>query len=410
MIVAKFLRSEFGKGNLILFITMNIFNFLNFVFHFSMGRLLIPSNYGILAALMSLIYFYNIPAEALQNITSKNVSKFRIKKEYGKIKYILLKMLKKSFYASLILFFIITLFSIYLSNFLKINFWLIFVTNIYIFFAFLNPILRGSLQGDKKFGPLGTSLIIDATSKLILSILLVFIGFEVFGAIIGAIFGSGISFIFTIYFNKDIIKGKNEKAKIKRIYSENTNYFITMLVIFAIFSIDILIAKRFFSPEIAGQYAVLSMLGKIIFLATLSISKAMFPLACENHNCGKPSKYLFQRSFLMVGFICLIAIFLYLTIPKSIIWLLYGAQYLEMSQYLVYSGIAFSFLSLGNLVLIYGLSIKRIKKSYLLFGFVFITLALLSLFHNTILEFILAFMISNLILFVGSLIFILKIK
>src|SRR3989338_1959753 len=95
MALKKKFSNELGRGAFILFITINIFNLLNFLFHFSMGRLLGPAAYGILAVLMSLVYIYNIPSEAIQNIISRYTSKFNIKKEHGKIKSLLFKGLFK---------------------------------------------------------------------------------------------------------------------------------------------------------------------------------------------------------------------------------------------------------------------------------------------------------------------------
>ncbi len=94
--VKKFIKSELGKGTIIMFITMNIFNFLNFLFHFIIGRQLGPSDYGTLAVLMSMIYIFNIPTEAIQNIVSRYTSKFNLNKENGKINFMLRKMLQKN--------------------------------------------------------------------------------------------------------------------------------------------------------------------------------------------------------------------------------------------------------------------------------------------------------------------------
>lgn len=399
----KFFKSELTKGAITLFITLNLFNFLNFLFHFIMGRMLGPSDYGILAVLMSLIYIYNVPVEALQSIISRYTSTFNLKKEDGKIKYLIIKTLKKGFKIALILFIGATFLSIILSKFLDINFWLIFLTNIFIFFSFSIPVLRGILQGKKRFKTLGASFIIESVPKLIITILLVIIGFKVFGAILGVLLGTFLGLLSLIYFNKDILVQKEEKISLDDAYSKSIPYFITMLIIFFVFSLDILLAKRFFSEEIAGQYAVLSMMGKMIFLGTIAISKAMFPLTSEKYDSNKNSWNLFKKAFLITGIICLISVFACAIIPKFIIWVFYGSQYIKMAPYLVYSALAFSFLSLSNLSLIYGLSINRLKKTYFLFIFILIEIILLLMFHENILEFILAFMIGNIIMFAGSL-------
>ena len=113
--IKKFLSSELGKGAIVLLITMNLFWFFNFLFHFSMGRLLGPSAYGTLAVLMSIIYIYGVPTEAIQNLISNYVSKLNLKKEEGKIKFLMLRSLKKGFRLSFWFFIGLSFVSILLS-------------------------------------------------------------------------------------------------------------------------------------------------------------------------------------------------------------------------------------------------------------------------------------------------------
>jgi len=406
--IKKFFSSELGKGALILFITMNIFNILNFFFHFSMGRMLGPEDYRILAVLMSIIYVYNVPTEAIQTIISRYTSKFSLRKEGGKIKFLMLKALKRGFRIATLIFLPSIIISIFLSVFLQINFVLVLFTNIFIFFSFLSPITKGILQGRKKFGLLGTNLIIESGLKLLFAISLVAFGFKTFGAMTGVLLGVSSGLIFSFYFNKDILKKEEEKVSFNNIYPKSVPYFITMLVIFLILSLDIILATKFFPPKLAGQYSALSMLGKMIFFATASVGKAMFPLTSEKHEKKENTSKLFKKSILIIASLCILAVLVYAFAPKLVIGILYGSQYIDMAPYLVYSGLALSFLSLSNLILIYGLSTNKLKKSYFLFIFLIIEVVLLSLFHKTILEYILVFMVSNIIMLIGSSIIIRK--
>jgi len=407
-LIKKIFSSELGRGASILFITMSIFNILNFLFHFSMGRMLGPEEYRILAVLMSIIYIYNVPTEAIQTIISKYTSKFNFKKEHGKIKFLMLKSLKRGFRIAIWVFLPSIILALFLSYFLKINFWLILLANIFIFFSFSSPITKGVLQGRKKFGLLGTNLIIESGLKLFFAISLVTFGFKTFGAIGGVMLGIFSGLIFSLYFNKDILKKDEQKVSFNRIYPKSVPYFITILVIFLMLSLDIILATKFFPAKLAGQYSALSMLGKMIFFGTAAVSKAMFPLTSEKHESRKNPFDLFKKSILIIIFICILTIAVYAFFPKLIIGILYGSQYIDMSPYLVYSGLALGFFSLTNLILIYGLSINRLKKSYYLFIFLIIQVVLFYLFHKTILEYILAFMVSNIIMFIGSLIIIKK--
>ena len=404
----KIISSELGRGTIILFITMNIFNVINFLFHFFMGRMLGPADYGVLAALMSIVYIYNIPIEAIQTIIAKYTSKFNVKNEKGKMHYLISKSLKKGINAALIIFVISSIFGIFLAEFLNINFWLIFITNIFLFSSFINPVVKGVLQGRKKFGSFGFNLIFEGVLKLMFSILLVAIGLKVFGAIIGVLLGMFLGILLSIYFNRDIIKTKQEQTSFDGIYGKSMPYFMAMIVIYIALSMDIILAKRFFSPEIAGQYAVLSMLGKIVFFGTMAIAKTMFPITSERNERNEDCSKVFKKAIFIMTGLCLCSIIAYSLFPKLIVGILYGSLYTSISPYLVYSAIALTFLSLTHLTLLYGLSTKGLRNSHLLIAFIILEISLLYMFHNNILEYILAFMASNIIMFLGSFLFLKK--
>ena len=404
----KFFGSDLGKGSFILFITINAFNFLNFLFHFAMGRMLGPVDYGTLAVLMSIIYIYSIPSEAIQSLISKYTSTFNSKKEYGKIKYLILKSLNKSLVFSFVLFCFLAIFSVWLSNFLDISYWLIILINVFIFVSFLSPIVRGSLQGKKQFKELGISLVVESLIKLVLAIIFVLLGLKIVGATFGLLIGAYIALLIGFYFNKDVLNKSKIKTEFNNIYSKSFTYFVVMFIVFLAFGIDVILAKRFFSPEIAGQYAVVSMIGKIIFLGTSAIGKAMFPLTSEKDGNKNESYKIFLKSFKIIFILCFVACICFFIFPKLIIWILYGSEYLTLSNYLIYLGVSFSFLAFTNLTLIYGLSINKIKHSFILFFPLIVEIILLFVFNSSIFKFILTFMFCNIVIFIFSLLFLRK--
>ena len=111
----NFIKSELGKDTIIFFIGLNIFNFLNFMFHFFMGRMLGPADYGVLAVLMSLIFIHGVPTESIMTIISRYTSKFNVKNEKGKINYLMKKSLAKTLVVSVIIFAVAVFVSLFLS-------------------------------------------------------------------------------------------------------------------------------------------------------------------------------------------------------------------------------------------------------------------------------------------------------
>ena len=403
------LRShELFMSSMVLLILMNIANVINYLFHFSMARMLGPADYSILAVLTSITYLFSVPTNSVQTVVSKYTTKFNVKKEYGKIKGILNYLLKTLFIWSLALFLIFLVISIFLYGPLKISYWLLVITGLYLFGTLITPIGTGILQGSKKFSVWGWNNIINSSVKLGLAILLVYLGFGVYGPIIGFLFGALISFILIFAFIKEVLYSKEVKEKVNVLSKENIPIFIAVLVIALMCSLDIILAKYLFDAHTAGLYSVASMIGKMIFFASSTIAFAMFPISSEKFLNGNKDKTrgVLRKTILTMGILCGFAVLMLWLFPSFIVGLLFGQQYLGISGIMVYIGIAYSLLSFLNTYLLYKLSINEfsIGKIIFLVGFLLVQVGLMVYFGNSISKFVTMFLLSTIISFIGSLI------
>jgi O-antigen/teichoic acid export membrane protein len=365
-----------------------------------MAKMLGPSDYGILAVLMAFIYIFGIPGNAIQTIASKYTSKFNVNKEYGKMKDFLIKGLWRGFLFSLMIY-IITLPIIFiLSNLLNISFYLLALTFLFVFYIFAISVIRGVIQGKKKFLQLGFNLVIESSFKVAVSLLLVFIGFRVFGAVFGLIICAIITFILSFFAIKDILKFKRNKEKFPSIYLSNIPVLVSMTSLVLLYSLDIIFARILFSSEMAGQYAFVSLIAKAIFFGSSAISSAMLPISSEKYEKNDKTGGIFKKAMLMVLFICISALLVYLFFSKQVIYLLSlgSLQYLPASNILFILGLAYSFIAIANVLIIYGLSINKIGKisSMIAIIFVFIEIILLSVFNSSLMIFSINILIINL--------------
>jgi len=379
------------KGSLVLLIAFNIYNLFNFIFQFSMVRMLSVSDYGILATLFSIIYFLGVFTESIQTIITKYTAKEENK---GKLKNILKKSLKKAYFISSILFLVYLLAAIPLSSLLKIDYPLIALNGLMIFITFFVPINRGILQGRKRFFPLGVNMIAESTIKLILAVVLAFIGWKVYGAMLGVILGVSIAFALSFFNIGDIIRAKEEKAETDDIYGYSKPTFLILLTVFIFYGIDIIIAKIFFPAEIAGSYAIASILAKTIFFGTQPIGRAMFPLSVENKSEKGKSENVFSNALIILLLIIIAALALFYFFPEMIIKIFSGKDIPEATSILFYIGIAIGLFSLANLILLYKLSVGRIRGYWVLFVFIAIEVFLLSYFSKNLFQFSIAFITS----------------
>lgn len=401
------LNSGLIKGSFILLVAFNIFNALNFFFHFAMARLLSVGEYGIFLTLFMIIYILGVFTESIQLVITKYTSK---EEDNGKLKNIFKKTIKKSSFVAFFILLAYLVFAIPLSVYLfKIDYFLMALTGLMLADAFLIPVTRGVLQGRKRFFSLGANMVVESSVKLILAIIFVYLGLKVYGAILGTIIGVFIAFGFSIFSIRDILKSDEKSAETTGIYGYTRPTFFVILVILLFFTIDVFIVKVFFNEEIAGVYAIASILAKTIFFGTQPISKAMFPLSAESNLNKKKSENVFYNALGILLVAVTIALFLFYFFSDIIIRVFSGRYIPEAASILFYLGIAIGFLSLANLVLLYKLSLGKTKGYVYLIIFAVLDIVLLILFSiffmTTLFQFAIAFISAMAAFFWASVLF-----
>ena len=389
------------KGSIILLVCFGIANVLGFAYQLMMARNLGVVDYGVLAVLFSMIYILGFLTESIQIVISKYST---MQKSDSKLKNLLIKSSRKAFYFALIAFGLYLLIAIPFSKLTSIDYSLIFVNSLMVFIAFVLPINRGILQGKKRFGSLGINIIVESGVKLVLALLFVYIGWRVYGAIAGAILGAAAAYLFSFISLRDIRKSKEEKSDVKGLYNYSKPAFFIIMAIMIFYSLDVIIAKIVFSPQISGAYAIASMLGKIIFLATQPISRAMFPISVEKMGLKKSSDNLLITSFAIIAVLIIGALGIFYFFPQLIVSIFSGKIIVESYSILFLLGLSFSVLSITNLILMYKLSLGKVRGYYLLFIFIAIQISLLFYFSHNLLEFGLAFLVSSCAFLFGSIV------
>lgn len=401
-------------GGIALLITINLYNILNFVFRWTMVRMLDINDYRKLAVIISLIYLIAIFTESIQIIIARYTS---IHPENGEIKNIFKRTIRKSLLVSTFAFIAYLFISIPLSSLVKIEYSILAVNGILIFPLLLAPIVRGILQGRKQFVAFGSSLVIEGFFKVAIAVLLVYIGLAVYGSLIAIISGVLLSFLFTLISIKDILVAKEKRAEAINIYNYSIPVFVINAIILIYLSIDVILSSIIFSEELAGQYAIASLVAQTIFIVTSPISKAMFPISSNNSEKQKSNHNVIINASLFLVSLLIIGLILVYAIPDLLIYIISGKSS-ELASNIVFNlSIGFSILSLANLTMIYKLSLGKIqKKGFNLFvaltGLISIAFMLVIAFFRNITPYQFSYLFISImgILLILSLVFLKKEK
>jgi len=398
------------KDNLSLFITMFLAYIINYFFHFYVGRKLGPEDYGVFGVLLSIVYIVVMPLMAIQTTLSKYVAELYVKNEKEKLSYLFLRSLKNIGILGIIISILFIIVSPLLSSFLRINVISpLIILGSSIMFAFLVPIIRGFLQGMQKFKLLGSTFIIESLSKIFIGIPLIFLGFGVNAAIGGFALSFVLPLILFIYFIKiGFFKEKKIKFNTSQIYKYSFPVLLMLIALTGLYTWDVVLVKRFFNPVEAGQYAALSLFGKIIFFATLSIGMVMFPKILELNSQNKAHLSLLFKSIVMAFLLGIGTSLVYLLIPKFIINMLFGTEYLIVSPLLWKFGIVMTIFSICYLISYYNIALHRIKFLYILILFNILEILLITIFHNSLTQIVTTLITVMVLLFFSLVIYTIK--
>ncbi|MSS74079.1 hypothetical protein EXS72_00360 [Candidatus Pacearchaeota archaeon] len=395
------LQNKLVKYSIIFLFLVGLFNILNFLYHIIMARMLSIEDFGLLKRVFAFLYIGAIFMEAIQIVVVKYASTPR--EDKGKLKNIFLRVTKGLIKPTLVVMIIFLFLSIFISPILKIPYALLLTTSLFIICSMFIPISRGILQGQQRFWALGFSMISEAGFKIIFAFLLVYFGFGVFGAIWGVIISIILSLLLSLIYLKNILKSKSSFIELKDIRAYSKPVFMVTLVLILFLNIDILLAGYFFDQMTAGIYAIASTISLIIFIGIQPINKVLFPLTVHASTRESPPTHNFKRAIILILLLCTLALITISLFTEEIIYLISKKVVTEAVLPTIILAIGTTFLSLSSAILYYKLSQgKKSHYQYILI-FLIIEIILLCTFSQTLVTYAFAFLVSNILLFIGSL-------
>ncbi len=359
----RIFKQELLTGSIYIFIGSVISNIFNLLFNLFMSRNLLPEDYGVLISAISLITLVGIPVGALTPMIVNFAGAHFAKKDYSSVKTFSLKIIKALLIVSIITLFYFMFFADQIGRFLKIDRNIIVIIGITIGFAYIGVVSGGLLQAKLAFKFISFVNVISLFSKLLVGVILFFLGFGVKGAIWAVFISVILPIIFGFFYLRFVFLTKSinlYKFSFNSILPYGVPSAITLLGITSLISTDILLVKHYFDPVQAGIYSGLSLVGKVIFFFTAPIGSVMFPLIIKKHAKKENYNNTFKMAIVMV-FVpsVFISIFYFLYPRFAIIFFIKNEAYLSASSLLGLFGVFIAIYSLISLFVYYFLSIKK---------------------------------------------------
>lgn len=376
-------NSTFVRNSAILFSGTMVMNVLNYIFHFSLGRIVDAETYGAVQSLIALLAIVSVPAAALGMIATKYgaIAKAREDFSFGRALFAYLnKRIIKYGWPLVVGGFLLTPF---VQSFLKIDD-LLAVSLLWMLAAltFFSSASTGILSGWQRFGSVNRSNITGASVKLILGVTLAWFGFGLdgimFALVLAGITGYFISVRGLRFLKRDQIDlagAQAEEAQEPFDFSAVRGYvttaFIGTLALVALGNIDIVLAKHALTPEIAGAYGALAVVAKVIFFVTGVMAAVLFAMSSESveKNKTEPRNFsVFWMALLLTTAVASIATIIYFLMPNFVMSIFFGDKYLAVAPLLGWFGLVAGLYAVVNLIFQQLLSMHVILAAQWLLG------------------------------------------
>lgn len=377
------------RGSAIVLIGSLAGSFLNYLFHFLVGRFLSPSEYGILMSLFSILYIVGIPGGILGTTATKFASQYKAREDFKAVTAALFWVSKIVSVLGLTLFCLAFLFRNQIAGFLKIpDPRLPVLFFVFVALSFLGSAPLGFLRGLSRFKAFSFISFLGPLLKVLLGAGLAFLGFGVFGVTWGLITSNLLGLVACLVLLRKNLRFPFAESSFSQ--SDLLKYAlptaVILLALISFYNADVILVKHFFSPEEAGIYSSVVTMGRIIFFGLSSVALVMFPLASEKHeNGGDPLKVL-KNSLLLVVPGAVVGTLAYFLFPRLLVTVFFGSKYLSAVPYLGTFALFMGLYAVVDLVSQFFLSVRNFRPALFLTAFSLLQIALLCFFHETLFQ------------------------
>jgi O-antigen/teichoic acid export membrane protein len=324
-------RARANAGALWLLAATTVANVLGFGYQLVMARLLTAEQYAVLIALFGVLILESISSQVIQSATAKLAAQYRAREEESALHLFVRRWSVRVLLAMGALAVVVGVLAGPISGGLSLPTPAVLLLAVSLFFAGSLTFALGLLQGLARFGWMGSVLIVQAGSRLVLGVLLVVAGLGVNGAFAGAAAAIAVSVVIAAIPLAPLLRAARRAVAIVELGAAETRFFafaaIVLLAYAALTNIDAVLAPAVLPSVEAGTYAGAVTLGKVVLFAPIAVGFLLLERTARAHARGEPTE---RALFLALAFVLstsgLVAL-AYIVAPGFFVGLIVGSQY-----------------------------------------------------------------------------------
>lgn len=315
-------------------------NVCNYLFQIIVGNLMEVESYAQVNTVLAIVSVLSIPTTIITMICARYIAiNVSTENEQGIVSVVRVLLKFTSMVALVLVFGVLLSMSGITRIFALDSKWYVAGTLVMAIINLFFSITAGILQGMKQFFQYGVQTILMSLGKLIFSVVLIWLGWSVFGIIAAVIIGIIIAILYGLHYIGHYVKkavGYRGESAIEA--GEFIKFAFGTIVaqgcVVALTSGDILLVKAYFSDSEAGLYSSAMVIGKIAMYVSTAVVAALFPMVVERHQKGEDTTPLLKKAMLYGGGISIVCAVGMIFFGRLVIQVLFAERYMESIVFL----------------------------------------------------------------------------
>lgn len=223
-------------------------------------------------------------------------------------------------------------------------------------------VLRGALQGLHRYAPVGQSIVLEAGGRLVLGLVLVLAGAGVTGAYLGTPLAMVVTAVWlTVLLSRTVGAAPADvrPRTLRSLVSGGWAPILGLVFLAALQNVDVIIAKREMTDEVAGAYAAAVVAAKLMVWVAIGIGLYLLPEATRRAAAGLDPRPVFVRTLGILAVVAVPALLIFLVVPSLLLRIAFGEEFTTAADALVLLGAAMSLLAVAYLAVQYMLALRK---------------------------------------------------
>lgn len=320
-----------ARGALWVLVATTIANVFAYGYQVIMARLLEPAEYAILTALFGILILESLSAQVIQSATARLAAQYRARGEEAALHVFVRRWTRRILLGAGVPAVAIAAAAPLIGAALALPIPTVVLLGGALFLAAPMTFTGGLLQGLGRFSWFGWYFIVQAVARFAIGVTLVWLGFGVTGAFIGAMTALVAAIVLSLFPLATLFRASRGAVHAVELGPEETRFFllasVIMLAYAALTNIDAIVGRPLLPAADAGAYAAAITMAKVVLFAPIAVGFILLERTARSHARGEDTdRALFIALAFVLGTSGLVTA-AYLIAPAALTRIVVGDQY-----------------------------------------------------------------------------------